>query len=78
MPRDEPRWGRRRGDELPAELERREQRLQTIRAAKAVLEESPGEAASGSAHGRVTDRPRRGRPPHRPGRTLIPSPAQLH
>ena len=29
----------RRGDELPAELARREQRLQTIRAAKAVLEE---------------------------------------
>ena len=38
--RDDATYGSdRRGDELPAELARREQRLQTIRAAKTVLEE---------------------------------------
>jgi transposase len=45
--RDDAAYGpTRRGDELPAELARREQRLQTIRAAKAVLEqEAQAEAA---------------------------------
>ena len=59
----------RRGDELPAELARREQRLQTIRAAKAVLEEeAQAEAAlTQIAHtADATDRPRRGRPPQPP------------
>jgi transposase len=59
----------RRGDELPAELARREQRLQTIRAAKAVLEqEAQAEAAlTQVAHeARETDGPRRGRPPQPP------------
>ena len=59
----------RRGDELPAELARREQRLQTIRAAKAVLEqEAQAEAAlTQAAHeARTTDGPRRGRPPQPP------------
>lgn len=38
--RDDAAYGpTRRGDELPAELARREHRLQTIRAAKAVLEQ---------------------------------------
>lgn len=61
----------RQGDELPAELARREQRLQTIRAAKAVLEqEAQAEAIlKQAAHEvRTTDGPRRGRPP------LPPSP----
>ncbi|MEK6586128.1 MAG: transposase, partial [Nitrospirota bacterium] len=64
--RDDAAYGPdRRGDELPAELARREQRLQTIRAAKAVLEqEAQAEAAvqqaARAAH--ETDRPRRGRP----------------
>lgn len=56
----------RRGDELPAELARREQRIQTIRAAKAVLEqEAQAEAIlKQAAHEvRKTDGPRRGRPP---------------
>ncbi len=56
----------RRGEELPAELARREQRLQTLRAAKAVLEqEAPAEAAVTQAARAVHDpaRPRRGRPP---------------
>lgn len=59
----------RRGDELPAELARREQRLETIRAAKAVLEqEAQAEAALKQAAqntGAIT-RPRRGRPPQPP------------
>jgi hypothetical protein len=60
---------KRRGDELPAELARREQRLQTIRAAKAVLEqEAQAEAAlTQIAHeARETEGPRRGRPPQPP------------
>lgn len=72
----------RRGDELPAELARREQRLQTIRAAKAVLEqEAQAEAAlTQVAHeARETDGPRRGRPLH-PPQPSAPSEdsAQLH
>jgi transposase len=65
----------RRGDELPAELARREQRLQTIRAAKAVLEqEAQAEAAlTQVAHeARKTEGPRRGRPPQPP--SLVPHP----
>lgn len=59
----------RRGDELPAELARREQRLQTIRAAKAVLEqEAQAEAALKQVARTVreTEGPRRGRPPQPP------------
>ncbi|MBH0201826.1 MAG: transposase [Nitrospira sp.] len=74
--RDEAAYGPdRRGDELPAGLARREQRLQTIRAAKAVLEqEAQAEAAlnrAAQATG-ATDRPRRGRPPQPP--SSIPHP----
>ncbi|MDH4155147.1 MAG: IS1182 family transposase [Nitrospira sp.] len=68
--RDDVAYGpTRRGDELPAELARREQRLHTIRAAKAVLEqEAQAEAAlKQAAQGTgVLDRPRRGRPPQPP------------
>ena len=58
----------RRGDELPAEVARREQRLQTIRAAKAVLEqEAQADAALKAAYdAREADGPRRGRPPQPP------------
>ncbi|MBI4002841.1 MAG: IS1182 family transposase [Nitrospira defluvii] len=59
----------RRGDELPAEVARREQRLQTIRAAKAVLEEeAQAEAAVQQAarEAHEAERPRRGRPPQPP------------
>ncbi|MDH4344157.1 MAG: IS1182 family transposase [Nitrospira sp.] len=59
----------RRGDELPVELARREHRLQTIRAAKAVLEqEAQAEAALTQAarEAHKTDGPRRGRPPQPP------------
>ena len=58
-----------RGDERPAELARREQRLQRIRAAKAVLEhEAQAEAALTqlARAADATDRPRRGRPPQPP------------
>lgn len=68
--RDDAAYGPdRRGDELPAELARREQRLQTIRAAKAVLEqETQAEAALKRAaqDTGATDQPRRGRPPQPP------------
>lgn len=79
--RDEAAYGPdRRGDELPAELARREQRLQTIRAAKAVLEqEAQAEAALQQAAHKAgaTDRPRRGRPPQPP--SSVPRPkAQRH
>jgi transposase len=58
----------RRGDELPAEVARREQRLQTIRAAKAVLEqEAQADAALKAPYdAREADGPRRGRPPQPP------------
>lgn len=65
----------RRGDELPVELARREQRLETIRAAKAVLEqEAHAEAALKQAalDARQTARPRRGRPPQPP--SSVPHP----
>lgn len=65
----------RRGDELPAELARRAQRLKTIRAAKAVLEqEAQAEAALKQvAHeARETAGPRRGRPPQPP--SSVPRP----
>jgi transposase len=65
--RDDATYGPdRRGDELPAELARREQRLTTIRAAKAVLEqEAQAEVAVQQAarETRAAARPRRGRPP---------------
>ena len=77
--RDDVAYGpTRRGDELPAELARREQRLHTIRAAKAVLEqEAQAEAAlKRAAQGTgVPDRPRRGRPPQ-PPRSEPPPKAQ--
>ncbi|MBI4000757.1 MAG: transposase, partial [Nitrospira defluvii] len=56
----------RRGDEWPAELARREQRLETIRAAKAVLEHEAHAAAAlkqAVLDARPAARPRRGRPP---------------
>jgi transposase len=68
--RDDAAYGPdRRGDELPAELARRKQRLETIRAAKAVLEqEAQAKAAlKRVAHeARQTAGPRRGRPPQPP------------
>jgi len=68
--RDDAAYGLdRRGDELPAELARREQRLETIRAAKAVLEqEAQAEATlKQAAHeGHKTEGPRRCRPPQPP------------
>jgi transposase len=68
--RDEAAYGPdRRGDERPAELARREQRLATIRAAKAVLEQEAqqADAALKAAHDvRETDGPHRGRPPQPP------------
>ena len=69
MPGMMPRMGRTGGDELPAELARRRPRLQTIRAAKAVLEqEAQAEAALKQvAHeARKATGPRRGRPPQPP------------
>ncbi len=65
----------RRGDELPVTLARREQRLETIRAAKAVLEhEAQAEAALKQAvlDARPTARPRQGRPPQPP--SSVPHP----
>ena len=68
--RDDATYGpTRRGDELPAEMARREQRLETIRAAKAVLEhEAQAEATLKQAvlDACTTARPRRGRPPQPP------------
>lgn len=46
----------RRGDELPAELARRETRLETIRQAKAALEAEAAEAAREQAERRARDR----------------------
>lgn len=46
----------RRGDELPAELARRQTRLETIRAAKAVLEQEAAEAAREQAERRARER----------------------
>jgi hypothetical protein len=77
--RDDAAYGPdRRGDELPAELVRREQRLATIRAAKTVLEqEAQAEAALTQAaqEARETAGPRRGRPPS-PPKTVPPPTAQ--
>ena len=78
--RDDAAYGPdRRGDELPTELARREQRLQTIRAAKAVLEQE-AQAAAAVKQAVSADRqaareaagPRRGRPPQPP--SPVPSP----
>jgi len=81
--RDDAAYGPdRRGDELPAELARREQRLETIRAAKAVLEqEAQAEVTLKQAAREVreTEGPRRGRPPAAaPLGALSEGPAQLH
>lgn len=74
--RDDAAYGPdRRGDELPAEVARREQRLQTIRAAKAVLEqEAQAQAAVQEAarEAHKAERPRRGRPPQLP--SAVPRP----
>ena len=68
--RDDAAYGPdRRGDELPAELARREHRFQTIRAAKAVLEQEAQAKAALTQAAREehkTDGPRRGRPPQTP------------
>ncbi len=64
-----------RGDELPPELARREQRLKTIRAAKAVLEQEAQAAAAVQQAARETrerEGPRRGRPAQPP--SPIPAP----
>lgn len=54
---EDARFGRnRRGDELPAELARRETRLETIRAAKAALEAEAAEAAREQAERRARER----------------------
>lgn len=74
--RDDAAYGPdRRGDELPAEVARREQRLETIRAAKAVLEqEAQAEAAvqQTARKARETEGPRRGRPPQPPRSVPLP------
>lgn len=76
---DDARYGPdRRGDELPAELARREQRLATIRAAKTALEQEA--QAQATLHQTVQEaqpptRPRRGRPPQPPS-PVPPSKAQ--
>ena len=74
--RDDAQYGPdRRGDELPVDLARREQRLQTIRAAKAALEQEAQAEATRTQIARATDapdRPRRGRPPQPP--CSIPAP----
>jgi hypothetical protein len=57
------------------EVARRQQRLQTIRAAKAVLEQEAQAAAAvqeAAREARAADQPRRGRPPQRPN--SVPSP----
>ncbi|MDH5626196.1 MAG: IS1182 family transposase [Nitrospira sp.] len=68
--RDDATYGPdRRGDELPAELARRGQRLETIRAAKAVLEQEAQAAATlkqAAREARESEGPRRGRPPQPP------------
>ena len=64
-----------RGDELPAEPARREQRLQTSRAAKAVLEQEAQAEAALTQAARQTERPRRGRPPQPPSRCPIRRPS---
>ena len=54
---EDARYGaERRGDELPAELRRREQRLETIREAKAALEAEAREAAAAKTKGRKRKR----------------------
>jgi transposase len=74
--RDDATYGpTRRGDEWPAELARREQRRETIRAAKAVLEsEAQAEAALKQAglDARKAAQPRQGRPPQPP--SSVPHP----
>jgi transposase len=74
--RDEATYGPdRRGDELPEELARREQRVATIRAAKRVLEqEAEAEAALKQAarDAQPPTEPRRGRPPSSPRTTPHP------
>jgi len=79
--RDDATYGAdRRGDELPTEVARREQRRQTICAAKAVLEQ---EAQAEATLQRATQdasppaRPRRGRPPL-PPQAVPPPTAQRH
>ena len=74
--RDDATYGpTRRGDELPAKVARREQRLETIRAAKVVLEhEAQAEATLKQVvlDARTAARPRRGRPPQLP--SSVPHP----
>ena len=74
--RDDAAYGSdRRGDELPAEVARRTQRLETIRAAKAVLEQEAQAAAAvqqAAREARDTEGPRRGRPAQ--PRSSVPHP----
>lgn len=81
--RDDATYGpTRRGDEWPAELARREQRLETMRAAKALLEhEAHAEAALKQAvrDVRKAARPRQGRSPQPPQLGALPKgPTELH
>ena len=78
---EDERYGRsRRGDELPAELARRESRLARIREAKAAVEaEARAEAARKretlarrEAEREAAGRPRRGRPPSPPSEAPAP------
>ena len=70
----------RRGDELPAELARRESRRAKIRAAKPALEaEATGQAGAAAAQAKAADRERRARetgrtPSERPPK--VPDPTQ--
>jgi transposase len=48
---EDARWGDKRGDELPAELARRESRLQKIRTAKKALEQRARAQARAAGHG---------------------------
>ena len=74
--RDDAAYGSdRRGDELPTEVARRTQRLETIRAAKAVLEQEAQAAAAvqqAAREARDTEGPRRGRPAQ--PRSSVPHP----
>ena len=71
MPQDDAAWAARRGDELPEELRRREERLATIEAAKQRLEEQAQAAAEAERQRRAeaeaerqrTGKKRRGREP---------------
>ena len=57
---EDARWGEWRGDELPAELARRESRLARIREAKKALQQRARESAAGAGTGRPSAAGREG------------------